>query len=186
MRSSGILRIGFRRERIGYNENRTMTYDPDRSIAVLTKAVAVCRGMLYSARTGDASQGEIERILDGTSAETLAKLIGKEACDHAMHLSEILPAEDSDVLLSIKDEPYSVGVPVVPNRAKLKMIIECLLSMAFSKDEEAWLFAAGKAVSPDPAWSDYVYWPERFGLDGSVEAALDRAFAYLPINLPRP
>jgi hypothetical protein len=159
-------------------------YDPNRSIAVLTKAVAVLRGMLYSARTGDASKGEIERILDSTSAETLAVLMGKEACDHAMHLSEILPEADRDVLLSIKDEPYSAGVPVKPNREKLHLVMGCLLSLSFSKDEEKWLFEAGNSACLDPAWGDYIYWPDRNGLDGSIGAALDKAFAYQPIVLP--
>ena len=44
-----------------------MPHDADRTIAVLAKAFAVCRGMLYSARTGDATRGEIERILDPKS-----------------------------------------------------------------------------------------------------------------------
>ncbi len=43
----------------------------DRAIAVLAKALAVCRGVLYSARTGDASTGEIERILDSTGQDSL-------------------------------------------------------------------------------------------------------------------
>jgi hypothetical protein len=161
-----------------------MPYDPDRSIAVLTKAIAVLRGMLYSARTGDATKGEIERILDSTSAETLAKLMGKEACDHALHLSEMLPETDRDVLLSIRDEPYSAGVPVQPNREKLRLVMECLLSLSFTKDEEKWLFEVGNSACLDPAWADYIYWPNRFGLDGSIEAALEKAFAYQPIVLP--
>jgi hypothetical protein len=160
------------------------TLDPDRSIAVLTKAIAVLRGMLYSARTGDATKGEIERILDSTSAETLAMLMGKDACNHALHLSEMLPEADRDILLSIKDEPYSDGVAVKPNRYKLRLVMECLLSLSFSKDEEKWLFEAGNTACSDPAWADYIYRPDRYGLDGSVEAALEKAFAYQPIVLP--
>ncbi len=83
-----------------------MQYDADRAIAVLHKAVAVCRGMLYSARTGDATQGEIERILEGTGQESLIALMGQETYTRVMELSEALPPEDRDVLLSIKDEPY--------------------------------------------------------------------------------
>jgi hypothetical protein len=81
-------------------------YDADRAIAVLHKAVAVCRGMLYSARTGDATQGEIERILEGTGQESLIALMGQETYNHVMRLSEALPPEDRDVLLAIRDEPY--------------------------------------------------------------------------------
>jgi hypothetical protein len=83
-----------------------MTYDSDRAIAVLAKAVAVCRGMLYSARTGDATQGEIERILESTGQDSLIALMGKDTYNHAMQLSEALPEEDRDALLSIRDEPY--------------------------------------------------------------------------------
>jgi hypothetical protein len=45
---------------------KTMKYDNDRAIAVLAKALCVCRGVLYSARTGDASQSNIERLLEST------------------------------------------------------------------------------------------------------------------------
>ncbi len=83
-----------------------MTYDSDRAIAVLAKAVAVCRGMLYSARTGDASQGEIERILESTGQDSLIALMGQDTYNHIMRLSEALPEKDRDALLSIRDEPY--------------------------------------------------------------------------------
>lgn len=83
-----------------------MPHDPNRTIAVLAKALAVCRGMLYSARTGDATQGEIERILEGTGQDSLIALMGEEDYLYAMRLSEFLPAEDRDVLLAIRDEPY--------------------------------------------------------------------------------
>jgi hypothetical protein len=168
----------------GLSDEKTMAYDTDRTIAVLTTAIAVCRGMLYSARTGDASQREIEAILDSTSYETLTKLIGEEATRHAMHLSETISRDDRDVLLAIGDTSYDSPDRIKPNPAKLKLIIECLLSATFSEDEEKWLFAAGNAVCPDPAWSDYVYWPDRHGLDGSVDAAVEKAMAYQPIILP--
>ncbi len=156
----------------------------DRTIAILYQAIAVCRGMLYSARTGDASQGEIERILDGTSHETLKRLMGEEEARRVMHLAEALPPEDRDTLLSIKDEPYSAGVPAKPDAEKLRLVMECLISARFSADEEKWLFDAGKAASRDPSWSDYIYWPDRYGLDGSVDAAVAKAMAYQPIVLP--
>jgi hypothetical protein len=87
-------------------EDETMTYDSDRAIAVLQKALAVCRGMLYSARTGQATQGAIERILESTGQESLVALMGQETYTHVMQLSEALPEEDRDILLSIRDEPY--------------------------------------------------------------------------------
>ncbi len=160
-----------------------MTNDTDRTIAILTQAIAVCRGMLCSARTGDATQGEIERILDGTGTASLAKLMGKAACDHALQLSEMLPPADRDILLSIKDESYDAPRPIEPNPVKLRLIINCLISATFTEDEEKWLFAAGNAVCLDPAWPDYIYWPDRYGLDGSVDAVLAKAFAYQPIAL---
>jgi hypothetical protein len=83
-----------------------MPEDPDRTIAILYQAIAVCRGMLYSARTGQATQGEIERILEGTGQESLTALLGYETLGRVMQLSEALPSEDRDVLLAIRDEPY--------------------------------------------------------------------------------
>jgi glycerol dehydrogenase-like iron-containing ADH family enzyme len=83
-----------------------MQYDTDRAIAVLAKALSVCRGILYSARTGDASQGEIERLLESTSQETLIALMGQDTYSHVMRLAEALPQEDSDTLLSIGEKPY--------------------------------------------------------------------------------
>jgi hypothetical protein len=86
--------------------SKIMQYDADRAVAILAKALSVCRGILYSARTGDASQGEIERILESTGQESLIALMGKDTYSHVMRLNEALPLEDRDVLLSIRDEPY--------------------------------------------------------------------------------
>jgi hypothetical protein len=83
-----------------------MPYDADRAIAILAQALAVCRGTLQSARTGNASQGEIERILESTAYDSLTALMGRETYSHVMRLSEALPNEDRDILLSISDEPY--------------------------------------------------------------------------------
>jgi hypothetical protein len=84
----------------------TMQHDSDRVIAVLTKALAVCRGLLYSARTGDATKGEIECILESTGQESLISLIGQDAFSYAAGLSEALSKEDADILLAIGDKPY--------------------------------------------------------------------------------
>jgi hypothetical protein len=72
------------------------------------------------------------------------------------------------------------------SRAKLRLVMECLLSRAFTEDEEGQLIQMGRAACPDPAWTDYLYWPDRHGLDGSVDAALDKAFAYQPIIVEQP
>jgi hypothetical protein len=72
------------------------------------------------------------------------------------------------------------------SRAKLRLIMECLLSCAFTEDEEGQLIQMARTACADPAWMDYLYWPDRHGLNGSVEAALDKAFAYKPIILGPP
>jgi hypothetical protein len=83
-----------------------MSYDADRAIAILAKALAVCRGILYSALTGDASQGEIECLLESTAQDSLIALMGRETYSHVMRLAEALPNEDTDILLAISDIPY--------------------------------------------------------------------------------
>jgi glycerol dehydrogenase-like iron-containing ADH family enzyme len=87
-------------------QEKTMQYDTDRAIAVLANALAVCRGTLYSARTGDASQGEIERKLESTAQESLVALMGQNTYSHVMRLAEALSQKDIDTLLSIGDKPY--------------------------------------------------------------------------------
>jgi hypothetical protein len=72
------------------------------------------------------------------------------------------------------------------SRAKLRLVMECLLSCIFTEDEEAQLIRLGRAACSDPTWTDYLYWPDRHGLDGSVDAALDKAFVYQPIILEPP
>jgi hypothetical protein len=72
------------------------------------------------------------------------------------------------------------------NRNKLALVMECLLSCTFSEDEEAALIRMGKAACPDPNWMDYIYWPDRHGLDGSVNQAIEKAFSYPPIILGPP
>lgn len=87
------------------SETRT-TAELERAVAILHQTVAVLRGLLYSARSGDATRGEFDRILDSTNGDALSKLIGQDVYKDVMRLSENLPAEDRDTLLSIKDEPY--------------------------------------------------------------------------------
>jgi hypothetical protein len=80
--------------------------EAERAIAVLYKTVAVLRGLMYSARSGLATQGEFDRILDSTNGDAIKKLVGADTFKHVMQLAEALPNEDHDALLSIKDEPY--------------------------------------------------------------------------------
>ncbi len=91
---------------------------------------------------------------------------------------------DRNTLLAIMDQPYSAGVPLKPDAEKLRLVMACLISARFSQDEEKWLFDAGNAACLDPSWADYIYWPDRCGLDGSVDAAVAKAMAYQPIILP--
>lgn len=81
-------------------------YDADRAIAVLAKALTVCRGALQSTLAEDASQGRVERLLDSTSQDSLITLMGQDTYSRVMQLAEALPQEDIDRLLSIGDEPY--------------------------------------------------------------------------------
>jgi hypothetical protein len=72
------------------------------------------------------------------------------------------------------------------SRAKLRLVMKCLLSCAFTEAEEGQLIRMGRAVCPDPALPDYLYWPDRHGLDGSIDAALAKAFAYQPMIVEGP
>jgi hypothetical protein len=71
-------------------------------------------------------------------------------------------------------------------RARLRLVMQCLLTQGFSEAEQDMLIGMGRAASLDPAWTDYLYWPDRYGLDGSVDAALDKAMAYKPFVLGTP
>jgi hypothetical protein len=81
-------------------------------------------------------------------------------------------------MTDVADEPR--------RRQKLRLVMECLLSCAFNEAEEAALIAMGRSACADPSWMNYIYWPDRHGLDGSIEAALDKAFSYRPIILGPP
>jgi hypothetical protein len=71
-------------------------------------------------------------------------------------------------------------------RAELRLIMQCLLTKGFSEAEQDAFVVMGRTASPDPAWTGYLYWPDRFGLDGSIEAALDKVFSYQPMILGGP
>jgi hypothetical protein len=68
-------------------------------------------------------------------------------------------------------------------RTKLRHIIHCLHCDGFSEDEQDALIKMGSKASPDPSWTNYIYWPDRYGLDGSIEGALDKIFSYQTIRL---
>jgi hypothetical protein len=82
-----------------------MDIDADRSIAVLTRALSVCRGLLYSARTGDATVNEIDLILESTAGDSMNALLGEGAYSHALRLAESLPREDVSALLGVPEAP---------------------------------------------------------------------------------
>jgi hypothetical protein len=63
-------------------------------------------GYFNSARTGDATTGEIERILNSTGEDALTGLMGQDEYRAAIAACEALPAADADALLAIGDMPY--------------------------------------------------------------------------------
>jgi hypothetical protein len=81
-----------------------MQPNTDRTIAILAQALAVCRGIMYSARTGDASQQEIEELLTSTSQESLVALMGLDTYYRVIELMEALPASDREHLLGIRSD----------------------------------------------------------------------------------
>jgi hypothetical protein len=66
---------------------------------------------------------------------------------------------------------------------KLRHIIHCLHCDGFCEDEQDALIKMGSKASPDPSWTNYIYWPDRYNLDGSIESALDKIFGYQTIRL---
>jgi hypothetical protein len=85
-----------------------------------------------------------------------------------------------------KDNEWTnAAAPIGDARArdKLRLVMQCLLHDGFSEAEQDALILMGSAASPDPAWTDYLYWPVKFGLDGSIDAVLDKVFSYQPIRL---
>jgi hypothetical protein len=68
-------------------------------------------------------------------------------------------------------------------RIKLRKIIHCLHCDGFSEEEQDALINMGSKASPDSSWTNYIYWPDRYGLDGSIEGALDKIFSYQTIRL---
>lgn len=49
--------------------------------ALLSQALGMCRGILYSVRAGDVDIAEIDRILDATSLANIAKRLGLDEND---------------------------------------------------------------------------------------------------------
>jgi hypothetical protein len=71
-------------------------------------------------------------------------------------------------------------------KGKLALILKCLASGLFDDEETEYLVIRGNMLSPDPNWTGYLFWSDRYGLDGSIEAAVEKAFAYKPIILGPP
>jgi hypothetical protein len=61
-----------------------------REFAAVVYALAVARGILYSAQIGDADAEEIRRVLNGTSAASIAKALGLREEDVTLDWAEQL------------------------------------------------------------------------------------------------
>lgn len=68
-------------------------------------------------------------------------------------------------------------------RLKAKLLLECITSGLFDDHEQGILYELGDKIFIDPDWSGYLFWPQKYGLDGSIEAAIEKAFSYKPIIL---
>jgi hypothetical protein len=163
-----------------------MTESKDHSIAVLHQALSVARGMLYSARTGDATQAEIERILNSTTETSLKSLIGEAAYADAVRLAEALPPETRDRLLGVTAMTYTeiattfAHALVAHDFAAAHALLTTELQAAYSADELrdqltqmlAYVAHDGKGaqVTVDSSMDD---WPEK--------QAGDAGWAYVSI-----
>jgi hypothetical protein len=117
----------------------------------------------------------------------------KDVAENALSEDEISDiSNDAALLRSLttelrrKDNEWTNAAAPIGDaraRARLRLIMQCLLTEGFSETEQDALILMGSAASPDPAWTDYLYWPVKFGLDGSIDAVLDKAFSYRPIEL---
>ena len=66
-------------------------------------------------------------------------------------------------------------------------IIYDAINCAFFDDEERYsIIQIGDKLFVDPYWSAYVNWADKYGLDGSIDAAIEKAFSYKPIILGPP
>jgi hypothetical protein len=117
----------------------------------------------------------------------------KDVAENALSEDEISDiSNDAALLRSLttelrrKDNEWTNAAAPIGDaraRARLRLIMQCLLTEGFSETEQDALILMGSAASLDPAWTDYLYWPVKFGLDGSIDAVLDKAFSYKPIEL---
>lgn len=71
-------------------------------------------------------------------------------------------------------------------REKARLLMECIVSIFFDDDERHTLNEMADKIIPDPQWPDYLFWPRKHDLDGSIDAAIEKAFAYKPIILGPP
>jgi hypothetical protein len=124
------------------------------------------------------------RIAASKAEMTLGKL-DEDALSDLSNDTALLSALNKDLKRRKAEAANSKSPPGdIHARSRLRLVMECLLTEGFSEAEQDELVKMGRAASPDPAWTDYLYWPERYGLDGSVEAALDKTMAYAPIAIP--
>jgi hypothetical protein len=75
--------------------------DEQRKIAILTAALGVCRGMLYSVRIDDYKQEEIEATLDAISPSNLAEVFGIPEAEFQIDCREHLTTEEIDKLMIV-------------------------------------------------------------------------------------
>jgi hypothetical protein len=62
--------------------------------ALLSQALGMCRGILYSVRAGDVDIGEIDRILDATSLANIAKRLGLDENDLVIDFEDDLSDDE--------------------------------------------------------------------------------------------
>jgi hypothetical protein len=71
-------------------------------------------------------------------------------------------------------------------REELIHLIKRLTTLDFTEDEEPALVARIKHLSPDPEWSNYIFYSEEYvGADGVLDAErlVDKLLSYRPICL---
>lgn len=75
-------------------ERDLMNEDSLKYLALLSQALGLCRGVLYSVRAGDVDVEEIDRILDATSLANIAKRLGLEENDLVIDFEDDLSDDE--------------------------------------------------------------------------------------------
>jgi hypothetical protein len=126
----------------------------------------------------------VEFRIAAYAREVIEKALGEDEISDISNDAALLRSLTTE--LRRKDNEWTnAAAPIGDARArdKLRLVMQCLLNDGFSEAEQDALILMGSAASPDPAWTDYLYWPVKFGLDGSIDSALDKAFSYKPVEL---